>query len=91
MYRLHLRLTRGSNPRNSDPMMKKLIMRSLESILDQCMELKLLPSTIIKQLMPLKNQIASAKKPQMSKEIASANVRCKRFSKVLAYAQLILC
>ena len=59
MGRFHYRLTLRSNPRTSDATLKKLIMRSLESILDQCIELKLLPFTIIKQLIPSKNRITS--------------------------------
>ena len=86
MGRFHYRLTLRSNPRTSDTTLKKLIMRSLESILDQCIELKLLPFTIIKQLIPSKNRITS-----VNDDTASASVRCKRFSKILTYAQLILC
>ena len=82
----HYRLNLRSNPRTSDTMAKKLIMRSLESILDKCLKLKLLPLTIIKQLTPLKARIAS-----VHDDTASESVRCKKFSKILTYAQLILC
>ena len=86
MGQFHYRMTLRPNPRTSDPMLKKLIMRSLESILDQCIELKLLPFAISKQLIPSKNRIVS-----VHDDTASAIVRCKRLSKILIYAQLVLC
>ena len=81
LSRLHLRMTRGT-----EQQLKQLIIRSLETILNQCMELKLLPSIIMKQL-----GLSKYRMPSQNSKTAAARHQCNRFSKVIAYAQLILC
>ena len=81
LSRFHLRLTRDTNP-----LTKRLIVMSLGKILDQCTELRLLPSVILKQVIPSKRWVI----PRTDKNSLARN-RCIRFSNVLAYAQLILC
>ena len=81
LSRFHLRLTRDTNP-----LTKQLIMMSLSKILNKCLELRLLPSVIMKQFVQVKQRVSRNK----HKDSLARN-RCNRLTKVLAYAQVILC
>ena len=72
---------------NSNCMLKKLIKKNLDSIMDECIEHHLLPPFMMKNDINQKKRSFSTR----SQKFAVVQNRCKKFLKMLPTVQLIFC
>ena len=72
---------------NSNCILKKLIKKNLDSIMDQCIDLHLLPPFMMKNDIHQKKRTFSTR----SQKLAAVQNRCKKFLKMLPIVQLIFC